>query len=167
MRAGHAELLRALVHPVDAQFFGSVEHFGQRDGGVVGAADDHALEQHVDRLRLAHVQQHLRTAHARRRFRDRHDVVQRDAPVVDRLQRQQDRHDLGDRRDRARRIGVHFKDDLAALRFEQQRGGAVQRHWRRVEQRRAGQFDRRGRGSWLRALRGEVDFRARGQAEQR
>ena len=160
----HAQLRRPGVHLIHAQLLGAVHQLRQRHRSVVGRADDHALEQHIHRLHLAGVQQHLGAAHARGLFRDGHALIHGDAALFDGLQRQKDRHHLGDRRHRPGRIGVHLEQNLAALRLQQQHGGAVQVHGRGLQQRRLGQFRKsvrdRGRSSRVRLRRGvQVELR--------
>ena len=96
VRVGHAQFRGALVHLIDAHFFRSIHDLGHGHSGIVGASHDHALQQDADSLLFRYVQQHLGTAHARGIGRDRHDIVQADASLVNHLQCEQDGHNLGD-----------------------------------------------------------------------
>ena len=157
----------ALVHALDKDALRAVERLGDGHGGVVGAADDGALEQHGKGLYLAHVQEHLRAAHARRLRRDDEFVLQRHAALGERLQRQQDGHHLGDGGHGAGRVGVLLKEHLPAFGLDEYGRGAGKLDGRRVQERRGAQLRRRG--GRLRGRGGrQIQFRQRrARQEQR
>ena len=166
IRICQAQFAGALVHAFDKDALRAVKGLRDGHGGVVGAAYDGALEQHGEGLDLAHVQKHLRTAHARRRLRDGKFVLQRNAALRKGLQRQQNGHHLGDGGHGAGRVGVLFKDHLPALRLDEDGRGTGKPDGRRFQKWRGAQRGRRG-GRRRGRGGGKVQFRvSRGGREQ-
>ena len=94
MRVVHPQLLGAGVHLLDEQLRHARDVLGHRDGRVVSARDADRLEQILHRDLLALRQKHLAAAHRRGVGAHGHGVVIADAPLVERLHRQQERHHL-------------------------------------------------------------------------
>ncbi len=65
MRAGHAELLRVLVHERGEGLLGTGDVFGQRDRRVVARLDDHAVHQILERHFGVELEEAGRTVRAR------------------------------------------------------------------------------------------------------
>ena len=96
----HAQLRRAGVHFLHKGRLTARHMLRQRRGAVVGGADHHAFEHLVHAHLLAHLQIDLAAALGRSGLRGGHHVVPADAPAVQGLHDQQQRHDL---RHRSRR----------------------------------------------------------------
>ena len=139
VRIGKAQLLRALVHPAHERLLRAIHILRERHGRVVCAGDDHALEQVAQPVILVGVQEHLTAAHARGTRRHWHAVAEAHAPVIDRLQRQQDGHHLRHAGDGPPLVRVLLEDDLARPRLRQDHARAGEGKGRALLHRRFAQ----------------------------
>ena len=126
MRVRQPQLFGARVHQPHKTLFRPRKMLGKGDGRVIGAGDDHRFEQFAELVALPRVEKRLTAAHARRARRNRHLILQRHTPLIDRLQGEQNGHHLIDAGDRAALVRVLFKDDLSRRGLAENCAGAGQ-----------------------------------------
>ena len=98
MALRHAEPLGVLVHERGEGVLGARDALGERDRRVVAALHDHALYQDLDRHARVEVEVGARTFRAPGALADRQLGVELDLAVLQRLEHDVCRHQLGDAR---------------------------------------------------------------------
>ena len=119
----HAQLLGPLVHHGHEGLFGAGDMLGQGCGAVVGGHHRHGFNHVLHAHLLAGLQVYLTAALSGCGLRGDDLVVPGDAPGVQRLHHQQQRHNFGDTGGSQRGVSVFFIEDGA--------GGGVDQDGRR------------------------------------
>ena len=122
VRVVHAQLRGAGVHPLHKSVLAAREVLAERDGGVVAGDDAHGLDEVADAHLLPFFEPDLAAAHGRGVGGAGHEVVVGERSGVDRLHRQQQRHDLGDAGGLAGRVLVLGIEHRAGLLFHEDGG---------------------------------------------
>ena len=106
MAAGEPELLRLLVHLLGEGLLASREPFGNHHAGVVTRLHGDAQREVIDAHPAAHLHEHLRAAGAPGLLAHRERVLELDAPFLEALEQDVERHHLAHRRRRHAHVGV-------------------------------------------------------------
>ena len=111
----HAQLRRAGVHHFSEHRLGAAHKFRHGDRRVVGAAHADGLDKLIQSELLARLQPDLAAAHIKSMLTDGHDIRHGNLPRLHRLQCEQQRHDLGDRRHGHLGVRLFFIQDVAGV----------------------------------------------------
>ena len=122
MRARHAQRLGGAVHPGGEGLFRPRDRFAQRGGGVVRGFDGGGADQVAQSHLRAFAEPDFRRRLGRGIAGDRHETVEGNLAMLDRLEHDVERHHLGERGRVQPRIGVAFVQHLSGSRVHHQRG---------------------------------------------
>ena len=125
-----AKLCCAIVHTRNERLDRAADVLAENVARLVRRDDEHAVEQLLDRHRLAG--DDVRGAAVARetlkgRFRRGDGVGERELPLVDGLKDEQRGHDLRERGGIVFLMGVLFVEDLARVRLDEEAGARVER----------------------------------------
>jgi len=114
VRLGEPELLGLRVHTLDERFLLAVgEVLGHGGGGVVGGGDADPVEEDPQRHLLVGAEPHPVLGRRPRAPTDRDQVVPLGPSLLDVLEREVERHHLGEARRRVGLVGVLLVQHLA------------------------------------------------------
>ncbi len=142
----HPQRMGAQRHHLRESVLGAAEILAEHGGGVVGRERHHAEHRLAHRERAAGVNIELHRLHGGGVLRDRHRVVQRHAMVAQRLEQHVERHQLGEARRMARRVGVHRRQHLPGRGIDHDLAEPIRAHLRprgRCQADQAGRQQRR------------------------
>ena len=122
------QLLRLVVHALHKGLLGGGQSLGKDDRRIVGAGDNQRLEQVLHRHLLALFEPNLRPAHRLGVGRAGEGLIHGERPILQRLEDEQQVHQLGQRRRSQRLPGVLLKEQLAGLLLDQQDGFCGEAH---------------------------------------
>lgn len=122
------QLLRLVVHALHKGLLGGGQSLGKDDRRIVGAGDNQRLEQVLHRHLLALFEPDLRPAHRLGVGRAGEGLLHTKCPILQRLEDEQQVHQLGQRRRSQRLPGVLLKEQLTGLLFHQQDGFGGEAH---------------------------------------
>ena len=127
LRVFHAKLFRFAVHARHKFALVARNRNGQRDGCIVTRLNDHAAQQILSRHRRAGLDEHARAFGLPRALGYAQPLAERELFLMQRVEHQVCRHQLGERCRVASLLGVGLREHLAAGGLDHEIGCGIDR----------------------------------------